>query len=73
MLAEVLLVLRRHDATLSGLLDRKADTPTLEVQIDDLHPEFLTGGDDLLGQLDMVGGHLRDVHEALDAIANLHE
>ena len=69
----MLLVLGRHDATLGGLLDREADPSTLKVQVDDLHPEFLTWGDDLFGQLDVVGGHLRDVHEALDSIAHLHE
>ena len=69
----MLLVLGRHDATLGGLLDREADPSTLEVQVDDLHPEFLTGGDDLLGQLHVVGGHLRDVDQALDSVADLHE
>src|SRR5205823_35773 len=35
--------------------------------------ELLARGDDLLGQVDVVLGHLRDVHQALDAVAHLHE
>ena len=31
------------------------------------------GRDDLLGQVDVVGRHLGDVHQALDAVADLHE
>ena len=55
MLAEVLLVLGCDDASLGGLLDRQADPAALEVEVDDFHPEFLTRGDHLLGQLDVVG------------------
>ena len=73
MLAVELAVLRRDLATLGGLLDRQRDPPTFEVDVDDLHPELLAGGDDLFGCLDMVRGHLGDVHQALDALADLHE
>ena len=73
VLAEGLLVLLGHDAALGGLLDRQADAPALEVDVDDLHPQLLAGGDDLLGRLDVMRGHLGDVHEALDALAHLDE
>ena len=69
----MLLVLGGHDTTLGGLLDREADTPTLQVQVDDLDPEFLGGGDHLLGQVDVVGRHLRDVHKSLYTLADLYE
>ena len=61
------------DATLGGLLDRQADAPALQVEVDDLDPEFLTRRDDLFGELDMVGRHLRDVDQSLDSVANLDE
>ncbi|MEZ5204144.1 MAG: hypothetical protein R2701_07140 [Acidimicrobiales bacterium] len=54
VLAEVLLVLGRHRAALGRLLDRQADPATLEVEVDDLHPELLARGDDLLGEIDVV-------------------
>ncbi len=73
VLAEVLLVLGGHHATLGGLLDRQADPAALEIEVDDLDPQLLAGSDHLLGQIDVVGGHLRDVHQALDAVAHLHE
>ena len=73
VLAEVLAVLRGDLATLGGLLDREADAPALEVEVDDLDPQLLARRDDLLGQLDVVRRHLGDVHEALDAVAHLHE
>jgi len=38
-----------------------------------LHPELLARGDDLLGGLHVVDGHLRDVHQTLDAFTDLHE
>jgi hypothetical protein len=70
---EVLAVLGGEFATLSGLLDRQADAAAGEVEIDDLDPQLLAGGDDLLGAVDVVRGHLRDVHESLDTFADLDE
>ena len=70
---EVLAVLLGQLATLGGLLDRQADPPAGEVEIDDLHPQLLAGRDDLIGRVDVVRRHLRDVHEALDAVADLDE
>ena len=62
-----------HDTALGGLLDREADAPALKVEVDDLHPELLIRGDHLLGELDVVGRHLRDVDQALDAVSDLDE
>ena len=73
VLAEVVLVLGRDDAALGGLLDRQRDAAAVEVDVDDLHPQLFAGGDDLLGRLDVVHGHLGDVHEAFDAFADLDE
>ena len=73
VLAERLAVLLGDLAALGGLLDRQADPTALQVDVDDLHPQLLAGGDDLLGQVDVVRRHLRDVDEALDAVADLDE
>ena len=73
VLAEVLLELGGYHAALGGLLDRQADATTVDVEVDDLHPQLLAGGHYLLGQVDVVGGNLRDVHQALDALAHLHK
>ena len=73
MLAEGLTVLLGDLAALGRLLDRQADPTALQVDIDDLHPQLLTGGDDLLGQVDVVRRHLRDVDEPFDAVAHLDE
>src|SRR5687767_2554424 len=54
MLAEVLAVLGRHLAALGRLLDRQADATAGQVDVDDLHPQLLARGDDLLGQVDVV-------------------
>jgi hypothetical protein len=54
VLAEVLLVLGGHDATLGGLLDRQADAPAREIEIDDLDPQLFAGRHDLLGGLDVM-------------------
>ena len=59
--------------TLGGLLDRQRDPTTVQVDVDDLHPQLLAGGHDLLGCLDVVGGHLGDVHQPFDALAHLDE
>ena len=69
----MLAVLGGEFATFGGLLDRQRDATTSEVEIDDLHPQLLAGGDDLLGAVDVVRRHLRDVHETLDAFADLDE
>ena len=73
VLAELVPVLGGDLAALGGLLDRQRDPPPVEVDVDDLHPQLLAGGDDLLGRLDVVGRHLRDVDQTLDALADLHE
>jgi hypothetical protein len=73
VLAERLLVLLGHDTALGGLLDRQADAAALEVEVDDLDPQLLAGRDDLLGEVDVVHRHLRDVHQTLDAVAHLDE
>ena len=73
VVAEVLLILGGDLATFSGLLDREADAPALQVEIDDLHPQFLARGDDLFGQVDMMSRHLRDVDQSLNTVAHLHE
>ena len=73
VLAVELAVLGRDLAALGGLLDRQRDPPALEVDVDDLHPQLLAGGDDLLGRLDVVRRHLGDVDQTLDAFADLHE
>ena len=70
---EVRTVLLGQLATLGSLLDGEADATTGEVEIDDLDPQLFAGRDDLLGRVHVVRGHLRDVHETLDAFANLHE
>ena len=69
----MLLELGGHHAALGGLLDRQADAAAVDVEVDDLHPQLLAGGHHLLGQVDVVGGDLRDVHQALDALAHLHK
>ena len=73
VLAKVLLVLSGHHTTLGRLLDRQADPATLEVQVDDLHPELLARGDHLFGKLYVVGRHFRDVDQTLDPVAHLDE
>ena len=73
VLAVELAVLGCDLATLGGLLDRQRDPPALEVDVDDLHPELFARRDDLLGRLDVVRGHLGDVHQTLDAFADLDE
>src|SRR5690606_16046385 len=41
--------------------------------VDDLHEDLFTDRDDLVGQLDVLAGELRDVHKALDAVRDAHE
>jgi len=50
VLAECLAVLLGHLAALGRLLDGQGDTATLEVDVDDLHPQLLAGADHLLGR-----------------------
>ena len=69
----MLAVLGGHLATFGRLLDRQADAAALQVEVDDLHPQLLAGRDDLLGEVDVVRRHLGDVHQAFDALADLHE
>ncbi len=73
MLAEGLLVLLGDDTAFGRLLDRQADAAALQVDVDDLHPQLLAWGDDLLGEVDVMGGHLRYVHQSFDPVAHLHE
>ena len=73
VLAERLLVLGGDHATLGRLLDRQADAAALEVEVDDLDPQLLARGDHLLGQVDVVGGHLGDVDQTLDTLPHLQE
>src|SRR5258705_315161 len=73
LLAEVLPVLGRDLAAFGRLLDRQGDATPVEIDVDDLDPQLLARCDDLLGRLDVVRGHLRDVHETFDAFAHLHE
>src|SRR5690606_32212905 len=58
---------------LVGLLQRQRDAATLEVDVDDLDEDLFAHRDDLLGQLDVLAGELRDVHEALDAVCHADE
>ena len=70
---EVLAVLCSELAAFGSLLDRQADATTCEVKIDNLDPELFARCDDLLGTVDVVGRHFRNVHEAFDAVADLNE
>src|ERR1700733_6034908 len=54
VLAERLPVLLGHLATLGGLLDRQADPRPLQVDVNDLDPQFLAGCNHLLGAVDVV-------------------
>src|SRR6185437_8659470 len=62
-----------HFAALGRLLDGQADSTALKVDVDDLDPELFARGDHLLGQIDVVDGHLGDVDQAFDTFADLHE
>src|SRR4029079_1175138 len=73
VLAVELAILGGNLATLGGLLDRQRDPPAVEIDVDDLDPELLSGGDHLLGRLDVLLGHLRDVDQTLDPFADLYE
>src|SRR5688572_11630376 len=73
MFTEVFPILGRDLATFGRLLDRQADAPPRQIEIDDLDPELFTRSDDLLGGLDVMCRHLGDVHQAFDAVADLYE
>ena len=72
MIAEVLLILRRHHSPLGGLLHRQAHPTPLHVDVDDLHPHLLAGGDHLLKHLHVVR-YLGNVDEPFDVLPDLHE
>src|SRR5690606_14224645 len=63
----------RGGVALVGLLQRQRDPATLEVDVDDLDHDVLADRDDLLGNLDVALGQLRDVHQALDAVLDADE
>src|SRR5690606_11928398 len=80
----VLVVLGRHAVLrgvelgvravpLVGLLERQRDAATLEVDVDDLDHDLGADLHDLLGDLDVALGQLRDVHQALDALLDADE
>src|SRR5437660_178316 len=55
------------------LLHREADTPAVEVDVDDLHRHLLAEGHHLLGKLDMAFRKLGDVDQAFDTLRDRHE
>src|SRR5690606_27417271 len=59
--------------TLVGLLEAQRDAATLEIDVDDLDEDFLTGLDNLLSELNVLTRKLGDVHETLDAVCNANE
>src|SRR5712692_7118121 len=63
----------RHRLAAESLLDREADPPPVEIDVDDLHGHLLAERDDLLGQLDMALRKFGDVDQALDALRHLDE
>src|SRR6185437_397429 len=65
----------RHLAghTLVGLLERQADPPPVQVDVDDLYEDLLAHLNDLLRDLHVPVGQLGDVHQALDALLDADE
>src|SRR6478609_2790854 len=61
----------RH--ALVGLLERQRDPAPVEVDVDDLDHAVVTNLHDLLRDLDVALGQLRDVHQALDALLDADE
>src|SRR5699024_2719568 len=49
------------------------DTTTVEVDVDDLDHGVVVDRDDLVRDLDVALGQLRDVDQALDALVDTHE
>src|SRR5450631_85918 len=60
-------------SVLVRLLQRQADPPALEVDVDDLHEDLVADLHDLLGDFDMPLSQLGDVHETFDALFDAHE
>src|ERR1035437_186216 len=56
-----------------GLLERKRDTATLQVDVDDLDEDVVADVDNLLRQLHVALGQLGDVDQALDAVVHADE
>ncbi len=82
LVVALVVVLRRHAVErgvevlshgLVRLLQRQRDPATLQVDVDDLDEDVCTHLDDLLGQLDVALGQLRDVHQTLDAVLDADE
>src|SRR5579859_3921077 len=61
------------DRALVGLLERQADPPPVQVDVDDLDEDLVPDLHDLLGNLHVPVGQLGDVHQALDALLDPHE
>ena len=55
------------------LLDAQADPSPAKIDIDYLGIYLIAYRYDLLGELDMLPGHLGDVDQSLDARGNLHK
>ncbi len=58
---------------LVGLLERQADPPPLQVDVDHLDHDLVADLHNLLGDLDVPLGQLGDVHQALDALLDADE
>ncbi len=57
-----------------GLLEAERDAPLDRIDLEDLHFDFLRGGDDLAGMHVLLGPrHFGDVDQALDAGLQFHE
>src|SRR5262249_14832360 len=68
------LVARRLGGhALVGLLERQADPPPVQVDVDDLDEDLLAHLDDLLRDLHVAVGQFGDVHQALDALLDADE
>src|ERR1700722_621288 len=64
---------RLADGALVGLLQRQADAPPVQVDVDDLDEDLVAHLHDLLGDLHVPVGQLGDVHQALDALLDPDE
>src|SRR5215470_11805550 len=61
------------DRALVGLLERQADPPPVQVDVDDLDEDLVADLHDLLGDLHVAVGQLGDVDQALDALLDPDE